>query len=208
MKHTLYIIGIGPGNPDYVVPRGLTLMQEHRVMVGSERALLDFATPAHVTYAITGKLSLMTEWIREQLANEDVVVLVSGDTGYYSLLPYLKKQFPDHPIDVTPGLSSMTFAFARLGEVWHDAHLMSFHGRVPKEEDLYYTPGRKVGFLTDPEHNPAAIAKVLIDHGWPKDTKSAALERLSYEDERIERRSLEDMKGLEGFGHSVMVVLG
>ena len=23
MAHTLYIVGIGPGNPDYVVPKGL-----------------------------------------------------------------------------------------------------------------------------------------------------------------------------------------
>ena len=65
----------------------------------------------------------------------------------------------------------MTFAFARLGEVWHNADLMSFHGRQPEETDLYYAEGRKLGFLTDPEQNPAYIARYLIEeHGWPKDT--------------------------------------
>ena len=43
MANTLYVVGIGPGNPDYVVPRGLKLIEEAKVLVGSERSLLDFA---------------------------------------------------------------------------------------------------------------------------------------------------------------------
>ena len=32
MAHTLYIVGIGPGNPDYVVPKGLNLIKTcHRI---------------------------------------------------------------------------------------------------------------------------------------------------------------------------------
>ena len=38
MAHTLYIVGIGPGNPDYVVPRGLNLIKHATVLVGSERS--------------------------------------------------------------------------------------------------------------------------------------------------------------------------
>ena len=207
MAHTIYIVGIGPGNPLYVVPRGLQLIETCSVLVGSDRALEDFAKPHQTTYPITGKLGAMAEWMEAKLETDDIVVLVSGDTGYYSLLPYLKKKFPHHPIDVTPGLSSMTFAFARLGEVWHDADLMSFHGRVPPEEKLYYQEGRKVGFLTDNEHNPARIAEILIAHGWPSDMPAAACERLSYDDERIVRGTLEEIRQLEGFTHSVFIVL-
>ena len=126
MAHTLYVVGIGPGNPEYVVPRGLHLIKQAKVLVGSERALEDFAQPGQATFPIA-KLAPMAEWMGEQLESNDIVVLVSGDTGYYSLLPYLKTKFPNNPIDVTPGISSMTFAFARLGEVWHNADLMSFH---------------------------------------------------------------------------------
>lgn len=73
---------------------------------------------------------------------------------------------------------------------------------------LYYKEGRKLGFLTDPEQNPAHIAKVLMELGWPKDTKAAACERLSYDDEQIVRGTLAELSTLDGFGHSVMVVLG
>ena len=208
MEHTLYVVGIGPGHPDYVVPKGLACIKEATVLVGSERALEDFASSGQRTYAITGKLSLLAEKIERELLTDDVVVLVSGDTGYYSLLPYLKKKFPTTNIAVIVGISSMTFAFARLGEVWHDADLMSFHGRQPSDEKIAYVEGKKMGFLTDSEYNPAHIARILCDLGWPETTRAAALERLSYDDERVVDETLGSLRDLEGFGHSVMVVFG
>ena len=50
MAHTLYVVGIGPGNPEYVVPRGLDLIKNAKVLVGSERALEDFAQPGNLSY--------------------------------------------------------------------------------------------------------------------------------------------------------------
>lgn len=92
MAHTLYIVGIGPGNPDYVVPRGLNLIKHATVLVGSERSL-GLSRAWTITYPVTGKLSLLAEQIKHELKSHDVVVMVSGDTGQYSLLPYLKKKF-------------------------------------------------------------------------------------------------------------------
>ena len=208
MEHTLYIVGIGPGHPDYVVPRGLRLMREAKVLIGSERALEDFAQPGQETYVVTGKLTELADFIEEKLKASDVTVTVSGDPGYYSLLTYLKKRFPDTPIDVTAGLSSITFAFARLGETWQNASLLSFHGRVPEPELLRYEQGRRLAFLTEPKYNPAYIAAELQRYGWPADTKAAACERLSYEDERIVKGTLAELESLAGFGHSVLVVTG
>ena len=48
----------------------------------------------------------------------------------------------------------------------------------------------------------------MDEHGWPKETTAAACERLSYEDERIERATLGDIAELPGFYHSVLVVMG
>ena len=167
-----------------------------------------FQEPGKFKYPLTVTFCLLAEKFERALNDHDVVVMVSGDTGYYSLLPYLKKKFTANPIEVVPGISSMTFAFARLNEVWHDADLMSFHGRQPAPEKLVYEAGKKMGFLTDPEYNPAHIARILMDAGWPKETRAAALERLSYDDEKIVDSTLEVLTELEGFGHSVMVVLG
>ena len=69
MAHTLYIVGIGPGNPDYVVPRGLNLIKHATVLVGSERSLEDFQEPGQITYPVTGKLSVLAEQIERELIN-------------------------------------------------------------------------------------------------------------------------------------------
>ena len=38
MAHTLYIVGIGPGNPDYVVPRGLNVIKHATVVNRHQRS--------------------------------------------------------------------------------------------------------------------------------------------------------------------------
>ncbi len=66
-----------------------------------------------------------------QLANETgkIVILVSGDTGIFSLLPVLQKKFPHEKFRVLPGISSLQVICAKAGEVWNDAKILSGHGR-------------------------------------------------------------------------------
>lgn len=58
-----------------------------------------------------------------------VVILVSGDPGVYSLLPLVKKRFPREKITVLPGISSLQVLCAYAGESWNDAVILSGHGR-------------------------------------------------------------------------------
>ena len=97
MEHTLIVAGIGPGDPDYILPKAQKAIEGARYLVGGRRALSDYAKPSQETYPVTGKLSLLADWLEEALKKDDVVVMVSGDPGYYSLLPWLKKRFPEHP---------------------------------------------------------------------------------------------------------------
>ena len=208
MEHTLIVAGIGPGDKDYILPKALKAIEGAHYLVGGRRALSDYANPTQETYPITGKLSLLAEWLEEALQKDDVVVMVSGDPGYYSLLPWLKKRFSQHPVEVIPGISSVQACFCLVKEPWQGALWLSFHGRVPDEKDTAYAPGKKMAFLTDHEHNPAYIAGYLISEGWPKDTRAAAAEHISYENQNLSETTLEDMQSLEGYGESVMVVIG
>ena len=58
-----------------------------------------------------------------------VVILVSGDPGLYSLLPLVKRRFPRENITVLPGISSLQTLCARACESWSDAVILSGHGR-------------------------------------------------------------------------------
>ncbi len=208
MEHTLIVAGIGPGDKDYILPKALHAIQTSHYLVGGRRALADFASPSQETYPITGKLSPLADWLEDALTKGDVTVMVSGDPGYYSLLPWLKKRFPSHPIEVIPGISSVQACFCLVKEPWQGALWLSFHGRVPEEKDTAYAAGKKMAFLTDHEHNPAYIAHYLIEQGWPKDTRCAAAEHISYENQHLTETTLEEMQSLEGYGESVMVVIG
>jgi len=65
-----------------------------------------------------------------------------------------------------------------------------------------------LAFLTDYEHNPAYISKYLVERGWPTETKAYAAEHISYENQHIAGDTLGDLTELDGFGESVLVVIG
>ena len=200
--------GIGPGHPDYVLPAALRAIREAKVLVGGSRALSDFAREGQRTMAIRGDIPSVLSFIREALSDSDVVVMVSGDPGYYSLLDALRRDFDEDCISVIPGISSVQFAFARLALPWHDASLLSFHGRRPSDDELAYAPGRVIGMLTDGKRSSRTIPKLLMDMGWPKETKAAICARLSYDDESIVRTTLAGATEAQEETHCVLVVMG
>ncbi len=208
MAHRLIVAGIGPGSRDCILPRALSAIESAKFLVGGRRALSDFAKEEQETFPVTGDLSSLVAWISEKLAEDDVVVMVSGDPGFYSLLPFLKKKFPEHPVTVIPGISSVQAAFCAVEESWQGGEWLSFHGRVPDEKKLLYETGKRLAFLTDREHDAAYIANYLMQMGWPADTRAAACEHLSYENERIAQGTLADTARLSGFAESVLVVMG
>lgn len=207
MEHKVIVVGIGPGSPDYILPIASRSIAQAQVLVGSQRALDAFA-PSHITTKVIDKdIKGVLAFISEYLSKSDVVVMVSGDPGFYSLLAALKAHFSQSQLTVIPGISSMQLAFARIAEVWQDAVLISMHGRQACDENLQYYPNKKLGILTDHEHNPSHIAQVLIQHGWPIDSQVWLGEALSYEYEHNKKITLGEATQLAGFTHCVMVVM-
>lgn len=206
MEHKVTVVGIGPGAPDYLLPVAARTIAAARIIVGSKRAIAAFAPAQARTYVIDRDIRGVIDYIRAQLPADDVVVLVSGDPGFYSLLSALRQEFAREHLRVIPGVSSVQLAFARLAELWQDAELISMHGRTAADAALGYTPGRKLGILTDPQHNPAHIASLLLSFGWPPASPVWLCANLSYENEQIVPLTLAEAVNKPGFDHSVMVV--
>ncbi|HWR43306.1 precorrin-6y C5,15-methyltransferase (decarboxylating) subunit CbiE [Sporomusa sp.] len=208
MEHTykIIVVGIGPGSPDYVLPIASRTIAGAKVLVGSKRALDTFGSANQVIRIIDKDIKGVLDFIEGRLACQDVVVLVSGDPGFYSMLAALRGRFAAERITVIPGISSAQLAFARLAEVWQDAALISMHGRQAADDVLRYRPGHKLGILTDTQHNPAHIACVLLEHGWPETACVWLCTNLSYDNEVVAAMTLAETTGTPGFEHSVMVV--
>ncbi len=207
MEYKIIVVGIGPGSPDYILPIASRSIAQAKVLVGSERALAAFASSAVTSKVIDKDINGVLLFIRDCLATSDVVVMVSGDPGFYSLLLAIKSNFTQSQITVIPGISSMQLAFARATEVWQDATLISMHGRTANDKALQYHPAKKLGMLTDHQHNPRHIATLLLTLGWPAASQVWLGENLSYESETSKQLTLGETSQLDGFSHCVMVVI-
>lgn len=206
MEHKITVVGIGPGSPEYLPPIAKQAIEAAAILVGSQRALDTFATKKAQTKIIDKDIAGVLSFIHDCLQKEDVVVMVSGDPGFYSLLTALKKEFSPAQLAVIPGISSVQLAFARLADTWQDAVLLSMHGRIPDTAALQYGKNKKLGILTDSKHSPQYIAHELLSHGWPIHSSVCLCSGLSYADEHIVTTTLEEAATLEGFSHCVMVV--
>ncbi len=186
----IIVAGIGPGAKNFITPAALEKISTARFLVGGNRALAEFSNQNQETCAITKDLDAVINFIREKILIDEVVVMASGDPGYYSILDLLRKNFAPEIIEVIPSISSMQLAFAKLALSWHSSTLLSFHGRRPSDEDLKFAPEKILGLLTDNEFNSAAISKILLENGWSENSKIAICARLSYPDEKIIRTTL------------------
>ena len=207
MQNKIIVAGIGPGGEDYITPAALKKIRAAKFLVGGRRALEQFAAPNQITCAITRDLDAPINFISEKIQLGSVVVMVSGDPGYYSLLDLLRKNFPSDAIEVIPSISAIQLAFAKIALPWHDATLLSFHGRQPARATLQYSAGKILGLLTDAEFNSATISRLLIDEcGWDKNSPVTICARLSYPDELILTTTLAAAANAEPVKHCVLIV--
>lgn len=204
MQKKIIVAGIGPGDKSYITPAALEKISAAKFLVGGKRALADFATQGQKTFPITKDLDAVINFIREKILLDDVVVMVSGDPGYYSILDLLRKNFQS--IEVIPSISAMQLAFARLSLSWHSARLLSFHGRRPSDDDLKFEQKKILGLLTDAEFNSATISKILLALGWQKNSSLTICSRLSYPDEKIISTTLEQAATSEPVKHCILIV--
>ena len=206
MQKKIIVAGIGPGSEDYITPAALKKIRAAKFLVGGRRALNEFSNPNQITCAITADLDAPINFIREKIQLDEVVVMVSGDPGYYSMLDLLRKTFSPDSIEVIPSISAMQLAFAKIALAWHDATLLSFHGRQPAREALQFSQGKVLGLLTDAEFNSATISKLLTDCGWDKNSAVTICARLSYPDEKIFTATLEQAAQGEPVKHCILIV--
>ncbi len=206
MADTIRVVGIGPGNPDYITPAALNIIRDSGILVGGERLLRQFKDLGKETHVIENNLAGVVEFIKSRRRERNIAVLASGDPAFYGILEYLKRHFPTNELQVVPGLSSVQLACARLCISWHDAAFYSVHGRETAGLVDLVKSHPKVIVLTDPKRTPAAIAGELAAAGV-SDRKIYICENLSYEDEKVNEYTLDDVPDDAGTSGCVVVIV-
>ena len=204
--YKIIIAGIGPGGNDYISPAALKVIKSAKILVGGKRALNQFSNEEQITFPITADIQSVINFIESRIQNDNVVVMASGDPGYYSILDTLRRNFPKNIFEVIPSISAMQLAFSKLALSWYNAALLSFHGRRPSDESLKFEKNKILGILTDGEYNSHTIPKILMQLGWSGNSKIAICSRLSYDDEKIIETTLKDALNLEVVKHCILIV--
>lgn len=179
------VIGLGVGNLDYFSLAGRKILKTSDIVIGGERQLKDIdelLTENIIRYKLKS-LENMKNFINENF-EKNISIIVSGDTGYYSLLSYIKRNFEKAEIKVIPGLSSFQYLFGKICETWEEYTLCSVHGR---EIDIIKTlkeSKKGLVLLTDKKNSPYEIGKLLFENNL-SNIEIIVGENLSYEDENI-----------------------
>ncbi|MCL4335926.1 MAG: precorrin-4 C(11)-methyltransferase [Candidatus Thermoplasmatota archaeon] len=228
MRGKVYFIGAGPGSPDLITVRGMTLLSKADLVVYAD----SLVSEAMLKYCkggaeIVGSSSMTLEEtnlkiVRAVEEGKTVARLHSGDPSVYGALTEQIRMLKEHDVDmeVVPGISSAFAAAASIGmELTVPGISQSIiFTRIPKRTErieaedpvvLARLKRTMVFFLS--ALSAGDLTKSLLEAGWPEDSKAAIFYRISWPEEKIiltEISRLEEEIRKEKLDRQVLIIVG
>jgi precorrin-6Y C5,15-methyltransferase (decarboxylating) len=192
--NTVTIVGTGM-SPDDLSSKALSMIEGADILIGGKRHLNYFlklpAKKVPLSKNLKPVLNVITTSLKKR---KKVVVIASGDPGFYGIANYLVTQLGKEKIEIIPNITTFQAAFAKIKESWDDAFLLSLHGRpIPRLASLIKRH-KKVGILTDNTNTPQRIAKSILSEDQSLNAVDVfVLEQLGTKKERIHKCSLKSI---------------
>lgn len=182
-ERNIDVIGMGSG-PGDLTSKHRDIIGRADVLVGGRRLLGFFPDSPAEKKPIGRDLDEAITFIRRRMGRKSVVVLASGDPLFFGIGARLVAAFGRGRVTIHPNVSSVAAAFARIKEPWGGVRVFSLHGRKNEEELLRALAAESTAaVLTDPEHNPAWLAR-SIKARTPGGFRMAVIEALGSDSER------------------------
>ena len=160
MSKKVTIVGVGLGQE-----RFLTL-EARRILTEAEKVYTTARIGTELESILKEIVSFKVSEIISMIKNsdKDMVVMVSGDTGFYSLAQTIARGVKnvDVELEIVNGISSMQYFFAQLKSSFEDVVLASAHGRNTNLVALA-TYNKRVFALTGGESKVKDICKDLLE---------------------------------------------
>ena len=203
MKKRLFsIIGAGSGQPDGLTRESLDTIKLCDALISTERLAKDLSSIAKITAYETSKLAQTAISIKE----EHIGILVSGDTGFFSVASSLNEKLKEHgKVEMICGLNSMQMLCAKFGVSYQDACFLSLHGRKGSLLGAV-SYNKKVIALTGGEQNAQRLCQTLAAAGLGDITVSVG-ENIGSEHERILTDTAKNLSEQKFDDLAVMLVL-
>ncbi len=151
MNKKICIVGIGTDGKKTLTKEGSEAIEASELIIGSKRVTEIFSylnKPSFVSF----KTDEIVSYIKK-CPYENISVLMSGDTGFFSgaekLLRSLKSS--DFDVKVFCGISSVNYFCSKIGLSWENMRFLSLHGRdgnivrtVSSNEKTFFALGGKI----------------------------------------------------------------
>ncbi|WP_341472489.1 precorrin-6y C5,15-methyltransferase (decarboxylating) subunit CbiE [Haloimpatiens lingqiaonensis] len=164
----VYIVGIGPGHKNYIIPKAVDVMEKVHKVLGFKRAIESLYFIKNEKVEVKS-LKEIVEYINNN-CHEDIAIAASGDPCYYGITNYIKNNYKGQ-IEVITGISSFQYMMSKIALPWNEAFTGSMHGR--EEDFVDMVKSHKISiWLTDKKNTPDELCKKLLKAGLNLTDKS------------------------------------
>ncbi|MDJ0598236.1 MAG: precorrin-6y C5,15-methyltransferase (decarboxylating) subunit CbiE [Crocosphaera sp.] len=180
------IVGIGLNGKESLTTQIQIIVEQANLLMGSDRHLSYFPDYLGDKVIISNFYQDIKTLQQIKSYHESIVILVSGDPLFFGLGRLLLEQFDVDELEFYPYISSIQLGFSRVKIPWHDAKIISGHGRDLDELITNLQQGvEKIAILTDRKNNPQAIAKLFLSLNIPINYDIWVCENLGNTDEKV-----------------------
>ena len=198
----VHAVGIGPGNLDYLTPRGRREIEDADVVVGFETVVEFIAEETDADLLTCGykdEREALTTFADRVGSGERGTAVLMGDPNHSGYQFVGKVQdVVDSPVHVIPGISSLQIAASRARTPMEDTEFVTLHKSGDITADIKRLTDaigeRHLLVLPRPfDWMPGDIAAHLLDAGADPTLDALVLEKLTHDDESISRGSLGEL---------------
>lgn len=188
-----FIVGMGMGDFSLMTEKTKMTVLDADVIIAGERTA-EILKDLKLNIFVCGYRE-MAEYALKQNC-EKVALLVSGDSGFFSMGTVLaKKLAAGGDVELLCGISSLQYFCSKIKKSYDDVFVLSLHGRKNSIVGAVCY-NRKVFALTGGENTAAKILNELLERGLG-DTEVYIGENLSYENEKITYGKIRELSGAE-----------
>ena len=196
------IIGLGPGEFDYITKMGEKLIYSSDILIGGKRNLESIENFSGEKIVLGNNLKEILDFIKNNL-HKNISVIASGDPSIYGIGKYLSNNIEHENLNIVSGISSLQYIFSKIFVDMNDVYITSSHGKIPDFD--YILSHKKVCMVTDSKIGTHEICREIQKRNLDKIVVVG--ENLSYANERITIGKPKDILSVDKFDMNVVVIL-
>src|SRR5919112_6821760 len=135
MPRKLFVIGVGPGDPNYIIPLAKEKIQISKYIIGYKYTLrtiekfLDKEKQQIYEITMKNQESIYQRVYETMHDNEYCTVPFTGDVNFSEseVVDRLLELFGNENVEIIPGISSIQIAAAKSRVPLDKAHIVTFH---------------------------------------------------------------------------------